>query len=477
MKNRFFDRKPLFFMLVAIMCLGFAAMSYSRWTLEDSWTGFDGQSFFHGAPTGPIEFLDNDVVFFGEYNRLYKWDFNANYAWWVGVGSIIRSIAMPTDNPRFVAYGKDNGTVGMRYTKDLRWRSGFTANSDDHFVAHLAIDDQGTTLAGAYQSGSNTGIRVKIWHVAWNDNFRHLRTIRGRSDINFGAAGLAMTHGGTRIFVNDGDQNTDEYIVETGRLHIAYPARENQFPTAVDYSSDVIAQLFEPDDGGWFGIHLWDYIEERYIRTIWLSNSFRLQPTIIEFSHDGQLLAVGYQTRAGSSGKIELFNVRDGSRHSTILLNNGEHRYGQNRIAFSPNGKYLACWDANRQGQILHWKIKIYRWNENGTAAPVATAQAQGIPVVTTLLSNYPNPFNPETWIPYQLAESAEVTVTIHSADGKLLRTLELGKMPAGVYQDKDRAAHWNGKNEHGEPVASGIYFYTFKAGNFSATKKMVIRK
>ena len=98
-------------------------------------------------------------------------------------------------------------------------------------------------------------------------------------------------------------------------------------------------------------------------------------------------------------------------------------------------------------------------------------------PKETVLLANYPNPFNPETWIPYQLAKSTEVTVSIHSAGGKLVRTLALGQLPAGVYQDKDRAAYWDGTNEQGELVASGVYFYTLKAGDFSATKKMLIRK
>ena len=98
-------------------------------------------------------------------------------------------------------------------------------------------------------------------------------------------------------------------------------------------------------------------------------------------------------------------------------------------------------------------------------------------PKTSLLLPNYPNPFNPETWIPYELAAAAEVTVTIHASDGRLVRTLALGQMPAGVYQSRSRAAYWDGRSAQGEPVASGVYFYTLTAGDFSATRKMVIRK
>ena len=98
-------------------------------------------------------------------------------------------------------------------------------------------------------------------------------------------------------------------------------------------------------------------------------------------------------------------------------------------------------------------------------------------PEDTALLPNYPNPFNPETWIPYQLAKSIDVNVLIYSADGKLVRTLKLGQQAAGIYESRSRAAYWDGKNEVGESVASGVYFYTLKAGGFTATQKMLIRK
>ena len=99
------------------------------------------------------------------------------------------------------------------------------------------------------------------------------------------------------------------------------------------------------------------------------------------------------------------------------------------------------------------------------------------LPEKTVLLANYPNPFNPETWIPYHLAKPAEVTLTIYTANGNVVRTLPLGHQAAGIYQSRSRAAHWDGRNEVGESVASGIYFYTLVAGNFTATRKMLILK
>ena len=99
------------------------------------------------------------------------------------------------------------------------------------------------------------------------------------------------------------------------------------------------------------------------------------------------------------------------------------------------------------------------------------------VPKATALLANYPNPFNPETWIPYQLAKPADVTLTIYSVEGALVRTLALGHHTAGLYHSRSCAAYWDGRNMMGEPVASGLYFYTLTAGEFTATRKLLIRK
>ena len=100
-----------------------------------------------------------------------------------------------------------------------------------------------------------------------------------------------------------------------------------------------------------------------------------------------------------------------------------------------------------------------------------------GQPKQNLLLQNYPNPFNPETWIPYQLSEDTPVSISIYDTTGRLVRTLSLGFQSAGFYNSRERAAYWEGRNAVGEPVASGVYFYTLTTGDFTATRKMLIKK
>ena len=99
------------------------------------------------------------------------------------------------------------------------------------------------------------------------------------------------------------------------------------------------------------------------------------------------------------------------------------------------------------------------------------------LPTTTQLLANYPNPFNPETWIPFELSQDAAVTVTIYDVQGQRIRQLQLGQVTAGRYVSADQAAYWNGKTETGEAVASDTYFYQLLAGNYTETRKMVILK
>ena len=111
------------------------------------------------------------------------------------------------------------------------------------------------------------------------------------------------------------------------------------------------------------------------------------------------------------------------------------------------------------------------------TLTYLQTLLAAARPDETRLLANYPNPFNPETWLPYALATDSDVTLILYDASGKVIRRLALGYQSAGYYTSRSRAAYWDGRNAQGERVASGLYFYTLTTGNFSATRRMLILK
>ena len=133
-------------------------------------------------------------------------------------------------------------------------------------------------------------------------------------------------------------------------------------------------------------------------------------------------------------------------------------------------------------GKIEEWLIEA-RQADDGTPVfrkGIATLEAflnNAIPKKTVLLPNYPNPFNPETWIPYDLAQDADVHIRIYNLKGESIRQLSLGFQTAGTYRTQAQAAYWDGQNSAGEPVASGIYFYTLHAGQMTATRQMVIVK
>ena len=167
------------------------------------------------------------------------------------------------------------------------------------------------------------------------------------------------------------------------------------------------------------------------------------------------------------------------------------------RITASVQGDYFAAATADltrrsvvQVGDVIELRViglggniesqtRSFKVTPEHLANAVLSVRLDGIgrPAQNLLLQNYPNPFNPETWIPYQLSEDSRVSVSIYDTTGRLVRTLSLGFQSAGFYNSRERAAYWDGRNAVGEPVASGLYFYTLTTGDFTATRKMLIRK
>ena len=152
---------------------------------------------------------------------------------------------------------------------------------------------------------------------------------------------------------------------------------------------------------------------------------------------------------------------------------------GESSNAASPESISMPLQHVDRFEQLL----REARLADNGSnlfrqgIANLELLINSAVPIETVLLPNYPNPFNPETWIPYDLAEATDVRITIHNLKGESVKQLKVGFQTAGTYRTQTRAAYWDGCNTLGESVASGIYFYTLHAGQVKVSRKMVIAK
>ena len=203
----------------------------------------------------------------------------------------------------------------------------------------------------------------------------------------------------------------------------------------------------------------------------------------LDINGDGALNILDVVSVASRLGQAGVENEADLNGDNTVSVLDLVFIVGWlGATAAAPSAQHLALDSTFTHTEIQAWLTEAQQ------LAPTDAVSQRGIalfahllteltPKETRLLPNYPNPFNPETWIPYQLAAPADVTLRLYSVTGTLVRTLKLGHRHTGIYQDRNRAAYWDGKNDQGEPVASGIYFYTLTAGDFIATRRMLIRK
>ena len=223
-------------------------------------------------------------------------------------------------------------------------------------------------------------------------------------------------------------------------------------------------------------VRLWDARSGEGLKTL---EGHMDEVTSVAFSPDGFTLASGGEWHDRT---VRLWDVRN---VSGLQILEG-HAEEVTSVAFSPDGFTLAS--GSEDGTMLLWEYRrrVTTWGAikqieviDGTKPLLERSPlvAPATPTETALLPNYPNPFNPETWIPYQLAKLAEVNVTIYDMNGEWVRTLAVGHQPAGVYRSRSRAAYWDGRNQQRETVANGVYFCTLRAGDYTATRKMLIGK
>ena len=230
-------------------------------------------------------------------------------------------------------------------------------------------------------------------------------------------------------------------------------------------------------------------------------------PELSYSSHPTLAFATDTALAVSIRGAIQIWKLLpDRPRFSKTLDGEGPVYFTSNsRYLFTNRNDKLQIWDW-REGTVMDYpSIPAYfalSWDGSVLLSHMDTGQIQSwdgnallpsqyCPVLphgkqlvlfgdvkhNQLLQNFPNPFNPETWIPFRLATESPVTIQIYSSTGQLVRRLSPGVLPAGDYSSQAQAIHWNGRNQIGEPVSSGVYLYTISAGDFSATRKMLIRK
>ena len=188
----------------------------------------------------------------------------------------------------------------------------------------------------------------------------------------------------------------------------------------------------------------------------------------VAFGPDGKILASGSGGN-WSDNTVRLWAVDTGANTRTLTGHTG----GVFSVAFGPDGKTLAS--GSSDGTVLLWALTPSM--PLSVEPSILKATLFGQVKRSALLQNFPNPFNPETWIPYTLAHDAPVNIGLYDIRGQLVRQMELGQQPAGSYLNRETAAYWDGKDQFGEAVSSGVYFYQLRAGDYTAVRRMVIVK
>ena len=404
----------------------------------------------------------------------------------------------------------NSGTIHL-WDVDTGIRINTFTGQHTNAVTSVAFSPDGQTLVSGgtnyhFDEATDTFISNGIIHLWDIDMGTSIHTLTGHTDI----VSVAFSPDGQTLVSGSLDNTLWLWDVVTGQ-HLQTLTGDSQEFTTVVFGPDGQTLV----SGSWDGtIRLWDVATGEPFQTLGghthIINS-------IAFSLDGQIMASGSydgtallweailtspepeRLTADVNGDGEV-NIQDLVTVAAALGQTGENAADvngdgevniQDLVAVAAAlGEVAAAPVALRQqapthlttADVQHWLIQAQQLDIKNLTTQRGIRFLQYLlrvltPQETALFANYPNPFNPETWIPYQLAKPADVQLTIYDIKGSVVRALDLGHQRAGMYHSRARAAFWDGRNAVGEPVASGVYFYTLKVGDFAATRKLLIRK
>ena len=433
----------------------------------------------HVRPVHSVSFSPDGRTLASVDDTVRLWEVETgNAALLYGHTHVGASVSFSPDG-RVLASGSNDGTTRLWEVETGRNIGSFGLDISP-FVNVVAFSPDGTILASA-----SSNVTVKLWDMVTGKNITTLHRDQAPIDsMSFSPDGTKLAGGdsagvvlwdvatGTYISTPLGNPSWVDSVVFSpngttlasgsldGTIRLWDASTLTHITTVEGHTPQgTISVVFSPDGrtlasgaGTDRTVKLWDASTLTHIATL---EGHTRGVTSVSFSPNGTPLASG-----SYDGTVKLWNVQKRRAITTLKGHTGEVR----SVAFSPDGRTLAT--GSLDGTILLWKVNLGKraitWGRLKTAM---------------LYQNFPNPFNPETWIPYQLAEDAFVTLTIYDQSGRLVRSLDVGHQRAGIYENRAKAIHWDGRDELGEQVASGVYFYHLSAADYSATRKMVILK